>query len=254
MSETDSRDYSNGRSTSQAFIDWCSSQPGSRVAAYEREALGDMLTDLFGYQLVQVGELGSDAQHLDCCPVRFKTLISHRAVPAAQDVIVAEPAQLPIDADSIDAMVLVHTLDFSRDPHQVLREVERVLIPAGRLIVIGFNPFSLWGLWRLFGRRQGAVPWCGHFVSYPRLNDWLSLLGFGIEGVDVMEFRPPTCGGQMDTFERLGRRFWPMLAGVYMVRAVKRVSRITPIRPRWSGLRALGSRAIEPSVRGVSDV
>ena len=105
----------------------------------------------------------------------------------------------------------------------------------------------------MFGRRQGKVPWCGHFVSYPRLNDWLSLLGFGIERMDVMEFRPPTWGVQLDSVERLGRRYWPMLAGVYIVRAVKRVSRVTPIRPRWSSLRVLGSRAIEPSVREVGD-
>ncbi len=213
-----------------------------------------MLTDLFGYQLVQVGELGADTQHLASCPIRYKTVISHRDTSDVQGVIVAAAAQLPIATDCIDAMVLVHTLDFSRDPHQVLREAERVLIPEGRLIVIAFNPFSLWGLWRVFGRRQGNIPWSGHFVSYPRLNDWLSLLGFGIERMDVMEFRPPTCGAQLDAIERLGRRFWPMFAGVYIVRAVKRVSRVTPLRPRWSSLRVLGSRAIEPSVREVGDV
>lgn len=213
-----------------------------------------MVGDLFGYQLLQLGTLGDNMAYLEQCPVRHKTLVSHRPDASARSIIVAEAQQLPVMADSVDAVILVHTLDFSPDPHQVLREVERVLIPEGRVIVIGFNPFSLWGLWRLFGRWRGSIPWCGHFLSYPRLNDWLTLLGFGIERMDVMEFRPPTRSGQFDAIERVGRRVWPMLAGVYVVRAVKRVSRVTPVRQRWSRLRVLGPRAIEPTVREARDV
>lgn len=233
----------------QALAEWYASEPGIRVCNQERDALTGMVSDLFGYQLLQLGELGSDAAHLAQCPIQRKTLVSHRAEPALPGVIVAEVQRLPVASDSVDAVILAHTLDFSPDPHQVLREVERVLIAGGRVIIVGFNPFSLWGLWRLFGRRRGTVPWCGNFLSYPRMNDWLTLMGFGIERMDVMEFRPPTRSGRLELIERMGRRFWPMLAGVYMVRAVKRVSRVTPIRQRWSRLRVLGPRAIEPTAR-----
>ena len=238
----------NGR-LGQAFTDWCSREPGKRVCNYEREALADMVSDLFGYQLLQLGELGSDLAHLAQCPVRRKTILSHRAEPNQAGVIVAEVQQLPVASDCVDAVILAHTLDFSPDPHQVLREVERVLIAGGRVIVVGFNPFSLWGLWRLFRRWRGAVPWCGNFLSYPRLSDWLTLMGFEIERMDVMEFRPPSRSRSLAVAERVGRRAWPMLAGVYMVRAVKRVSRVTPIPQRWSRLRVLEPRAIEPTAR-----
>lgn len=241
--------YKQNNALGQALADWYLTQPGGRVAAHEREAVASMTGDLFGYQLLQLGELGGDMAYLANCPVRRKTLVSHRHDAAEVSVIVAESQRLPFASDSVDCVILVHTLDFSRDPHQVLREVERVLIAEGRAIVIGFNPFSLWGLWRLFGRWRGEIPWCGHFLSYPRLNDWLTLMGFGIERMDVMEFRPPTRSGRMDSVERIGRRVWPMLAGVYVVRAVKRVSRLTPVRQRWSSLRVLGPRAIEPTVR-----
>lgn len=220
----------------------------------EREALAAMVRDLFGYQLLQLGELGDDIGHLTSCPIRRKLLVSHRVDAGHDELVVAQTQQLPIASDSIDAAVLVHTLDFSPDPHQVLREVERVLIADGRVIIVGFNPYSLWGLWRVFGRWRGTVPWSGHFLSYPRLNDWLTLMGFGIERMDVMEFRPPTRGSGFDGIERLGRRVWPMLAGVYVVRAVKRVARVTPLRQRWSKLRVLGPRAIEPTVREAGDV
>ena len=234
----------------QALTSWQSSPPGSRVTAPARETLSGMVDDLFGYQLLQLGELGDDLEHLVRCPIRHKVLVNYRALDAGESPLIASAQQLPVASDSIDAVVLAHTLDFSPDPHQVLREVERVLIAGGRVIVVGFNPCSLWGLWRVCGRWRGSVPWCGHFLSYPRLNDWLTLMGFGIERMDVMEFRPPTRSSRWDGFERLGRRVWPMLAGVYVVRAVKLVSRVTPVRQRWSRLRVLGPRAIEPTVRG----
>lgn len=234
----------------EALRGWFATPPGVRLVAAEREILAGMTADLFGYQLLQLGELGDDQAHLANCPIRRKTLVTRRADAPAESVLVAHAQQLPIAADSVDTAILVHTLDFSPDPHQVLREVERVLIAEGRILVVGFNPFSLWGLWRLFGRWRGGVPWCGHFLSYPRLNDWLTLMGFDVERMDVMEFRPPTRAGGFDAMERLGRRVWPMLAGVYVVRAVKRVSRVMPVRQRWSSLRVLGPRAIEPTVRG----
>jgi SAM-dependent methyltransferase len=236
-----------------SLVAWQQQEPGRRIVAQEREVLAGMVQDLFGYQLLQLGELGDDLAHLDGCPVRRKTLIGHRRLDEMALSMVAEPRSLPVASDAIDAVILPHTLDFSPDPHQVLREVERVLIPEGRVVVIGFNPFSLWGVWRLFGRWRGAVPWCANFLSYPRLNDWFSLMGFDIERIDVMEFRPPTRKMRFEAVERIGRRVWPMLAGIYAVRAVKRVSRVTPVQQPWSRLRVLGPRTIEPTAR-VKDV
>ena len=141
---------------SQSFMDWYSSPLGERVAHNERDALSTMVRDLFGYQLLQVGELGTDTQYLDNCPIRRKLLVTHRTDANNGSVIVAQAPHLPIASDSVDAAILVHTLDFSPEPHQVLREVERVLIAEGRVIVVGFNPFSLWGLWRQFGRWRDA--------------------------------------------------------------------------------------------------
>ena len=250
-----SRSFNKASSeTGQRLVDWFAVQPGMRIAEQERAALAAMVSDLFGYQLLQLGELGADTAYLANCPISRKTLVSHRVTTGSASVIVGEGRRLPVASDSVDAVLLIHTLDFSPDPHQVLREVERVLIPEGRVIVVGFNPYSLWGLWRLFGRWRGAIPWCGHFLSYPRLNDWLTLLGFGVERMDVMEFRSPTRKGRFEIMENVGRRVWPMLAGVYVVRAVKRVSRVTPIRQHWSRLRVVGPRAIEPTVREIEDV
>lgn len=254
MSQSRKRDKKDSSETAQRLVDWFANQPGTRIAEQERAVLAAMVSDLFGYQLLQLGELGADTAYLANCSISRKTLVSHRVTTGSASVIVGEGRSLPVASDSVDAVLLIHTLDFSPDPHQVLREIERVLIPEGRVIVVGFNPYSLWGLWRLFGRWRGAIPWCGQFLSYPRLNDWLTLLGFRVERMDVLEFRPPTRKGRFEVMENVGRRVWPMLAGVYVVRAVKRVSRVTPIRPHWSRLRVVGPRAIEPTVREIKDV
>ena len=70
---------------------------------------------------------GGDLEHLAGCSIRHKVLLGHSHSSANETVIVAEPRQLPIVSDAIDAVILPHTLDFSPDPHQVLREVEREL-------------------------------------------------------------------------------------------------------------------------------
>jgi len=236
---------------SRAVAAWFGEQPGCRLVEHEREILCGMVDDLFGYGLLQLGELGADRDYLGHCPIKHKVTIGLDQSASTGNSIAADAQQLPIASDCMDAVIIAHVLDFSPDPHQVLREVERVLIPEGRVLIVGFNPYSLWGVWRLFGRWRGRIPWCGHFLSYPRLSDWLTLLGFDIERMDVAEFRPPTRSGRFDAIERFGRQYWPMLAGVYVIRAVKRVSRVTPLRQQWSRLRVLDPRVVEPSVREI---
>ncbi len=210
---------------------------------------------LFGYQLVQLGLLGPDLDYLAACPIHSRTVVAAAlGAPCDAARVRASPEQLPIARDSADAVVMPHTLDLARDPQQVLREVERVLIPEGRLVVIGFNPWSLWGLRRLLGTRR-SPPWSCHFIGYPQLHDWLSLLGFAVERTDVLMFRPPIAHtGLLERcafLDRHGARLWPMFAGVYVVQAIKRVSTLTPITLPRRRRRLISASAIEPSARGM---
>lgn len=232
--------------------EWLMCPAGARLMAAEEALLQHCAEGLFGYYLVDLQGFGTDLRPLRECPVRHKLRLAATADGQGVD-IGARAEQLPLRSDSIDAVVLHHSLDFSTDPHLVLREVERVLIAEGRLVVVGFNPLSLWGLWRLLLRHRGTVPWCGHFLSYRRVADWLSLLGFDIEYTDVAAFVPPLPQRWERPFaglERVARRYVPMLAGIYVIRAVKRVSTVTPIRLRWRPLRVFSpTGAIEPTVR-----
>lgn len=236
----------------RALAAWFDSPAGAWLRDAEREILERFGEDLFGYYLVELEPVAGMGIPFGGSPVRHKLRLSPVPGEPGPDLY-ALGEQLPLRGDSVDAVVLRHTLDFSVDPQQLLREVERVLIPEGRVLIVGFNPLSLWGLSRLFLRWRGKVPWCGHFLSYRRVADWLGLLGFDIEYTDVAAFVPPLPAQwerRLGLVERLGRRVLPMFGGVYVIRAVKRVSTITPVKLRWHGLRVLSpAGVIEPSAR-----
>lgn len=234
--------------------EWLDSPLGRELAAREAQCLERMLADVFGYYLLQVGVTDAFGDAVRSSTVRHRILLplsvrDHRLGTQ----VVAAPDRLPVAGDSVDAVLLPHTLDFVNDARQVLREVERVLIAEGRVVVIGFNAVSLWGLWGLIRGGSGRVPWCGRFITPFRVSDWLSLLGFDIEQQEVMMFRPPwprTLFQRLSFLEPVGRRVWPPFGGVYAIRAVKRVSTLTPLRPSWKSRRpVLHGGAVEPSPR-----
>lgn len=165
---------------------------------------------------------------------------------------------LPIKWHSIDTLLLSHVLEFSSDPHQILREAERVLVSDGTLVLSHFNPWSLWGIRRLFSW-QDRPPWQGHFFSMARLKDWLALLNFDVVRVERTMFRPPIRSSkwfQRCAFmERWGRRLWPIFSGVTVVVATKRTIPMTPVRQGWQTNRLFpaGRLANKPVVREQND-
>jgi hypothetical protein len=86
-----------------------------------------------------------------------------------------------------------------------------------------------------------------------RVEDWLKLLGFDVELRELLMFRPPLRGAlspRLDWLDGLGRRLWPALGGIYVIRAVKRVPTLIPLRPSWSAAHPLlVGGVIEPSAR-----
>ena len=234
----------------ESLDQWFHTDLGALVLEEELKKLRVMVSRLFGYYLLEVSLLCSHADYLQDCPVRRRFRLSPCAGDGNQ--VLGLPEQLPVVSDYIDAVILPHTLDFSADPRQVLREVERILIPEGKVVITGFNPWSLWGLWRAMPGASRKLPWRGHFLSYSQVEDWLSLLGFDVEEAQTLLFRPPWKRAFLMrhalVMERLGSRLWPWLAGVYIIVATKRVSTLTPIRPRWRLQRSLKKASVEPVV------
>ena len=145
---------------------------------------------------------------------------------------------MPIASDCIHLFDLPHTLDFTEKPHEILREVERCLVPEGYMIVIGFNPLSFYGLWRLFLSRKKAAPWNAKFYSMRRLRDWSSLLGFEETEIHYAAHLPPfkriQSWKKMQSLGRTMQYHVSQIGGVYIFVARKRVARLTPLKPAWS--------------------
>lgn len=242
----------SARPCGPALRAWFETEPGLSVACAELQLAGEVLPNLFGYHVLQLG-------HPYASPMIACSRVQHQAViatgpPCGGEALCAKADALPIQASSVDVLVLPHVLEFARSPHAVLREAERVLIPEGYLVVLGFSPRSLFGLWRLAAGWRGNVPWRGRFVGLTRLRDWLALLGFDIERVERLSFRPPLrrprLHAKLEFVERLGSHFWPIFGNVHFVLARKRVIAVRPIRASWARQRRLAATgAIEPTTR-----
>lgn len=220
---------------------WFDSDVGQYVRAWEQKRTDALVTDVFGYRAVQYGL--PEFNYLAANRMPFKAY----AGPVAPDEgakaqwqasVLCEAEQLPFDSNSIDLLVLPHTLTSAKDQHMVLREAQRVLVPEGRLLIIGFNPWSLWGLRNWMPGMSAWFP-AGDdgAVSPARLKDWLRLLAFEIDRGHFGCYAPSVSSqkwlSRFQFMESAGDRWWPIFGAVYMVSAVKRVAGMRLITPAW---------------------
>ena len=230
------------------LADWLRTPAGRYLLEWEQRHLDQAVADLFGFHALQLGLPPLDALAANRMPHRWlasgEVHDPQASAPADDATAPAHAANLrcdfdalPFDSQSLDLVVLPHTLEMSRDAHQTLREVERVLRPEGRVVIVGFNPASLWGLRQRFAhvrRRVGRpadaptfLPRSGEFLGYRRLRDWLRLLSFEVESGRFGCYRPPVASEQwlarFGWVEAVGDRWWPVFGAVYALTAVKRV-------------------------------
>ncbi len=210
---------------------WLQTPLGQYLLAREREYIDKTVSDIFGYNALQIGLPQIDLLQANRMPLR--TIVDRSA--AAQ--VRADGAELPLVSCSIDLVLLPHVLEFSENPHQILREVERVLVPDGHVVISCFNPVSLWGMRHTFSKHD-TYPWHGRFIHLLRLKDWLALLGFEVAGGAMGCYVPP-CASQkwIDRFRFMdvaGDRWWPFSGAVTFLHAIKRVRGMRVITPRWA--------------------
>ncbi len=234
---------------SQLSEEWLQTPLGAALLQQEARVVEEALDGVFGEQCLQLGVWGENRTFLRYTRTQRCSLIA--ASLAQQPSVVGDLHQLPVESDSIDAVLLPHTLDYSDRPHAILREIDRVLRRDGRLIVLGFKPGGLWGLRRLI---PGAAipPGAEHLISERRLKDWLQLLDMRIERSQRYFFRWPLPGNKASStqnWERRGQAWWPELAACYMLSAQKRVSTLTPVRPIWRRKPKVVAGLAEPTTR-----
>ena len=249
------------------LADWLETPAGQYLREWEQRQIEILVADVFGFHAVQLGLPKLTGLRANRMPHRWYAIDPGRedardAAPrlaertedelpdhgvrrmnaefvptVASFDLQCEFDALPFESRSLDLVLLPHALELARDPHLALSEVERVLVPEGKVIIVGFNPASLWGLRQRCSRlvsRLGTrftmelfLPTAGEFIAYGRLRDWLRLLSFEVEAGEFGCYRPAfrtdkwlSRYGWMDG---LGQRWWPVFGAVYVLVAVKRV-------------------------------
>lgn len=272
-----------------SLTDWFQTPPGRYLLEWEQTQFDQSVANLFGYNALQLGLPELQALKANRMPHRWLALpeellnlasdgvetaplsrvgseASENGLAGAEGsrlsprvALVTNAAALPFPEASLDLLVLPHTLELSADPHHVLREVERVLVPEGRVVISGFNPYSLWGLRQArahWASRMGLgglgisrlyLPEAGDFIGPRRLRDWLRLLSFEVESEHFGCYRPAVKTEKwlqrMAWMDRAGPRWWPIVGSVYFLVAVKRVRGMRMLGPAWKPRR---SKAVVP--------
>lgn len=239
----------------QAFRTWLSEPLGQALIDMESQRVQALINRLFGYHLLLLAEpaflkLVNQSPILHRVWVHPEAISNHEGSP-----VQSRQDKLPFLSDEIDLLCLAHCLENIQNPHEVLRESYRVLKAEGHLVVLGFNPWSLWGIFRALRHFFKPLPWDGYFISRSRLKDWLALLGFDILKVEMCFYRPPI---NHESFlkhskylEWFGPYLWPFFGGSYIILAQKRVMTLTAIKPAWAEQRKriVAGRLIEPATR-----
>lgn len=246
--------------------DWLKTPPGAYLLAWERERFDQAVSDIFGYHALQLGLPEIDALRTNRMPHQWLSLdnlddlascnATANQASSRRVALLTHSAALPFPPNSLDLLVLPHTLELSPDPHATLREVERVLVPEGRVVISGLNPASLWGLRQRrarLSRRLGLgelyLPQEGEFIGHWRLRDWLRLLSFEVESAQFGCYRPALSSarwlGRFAWMDWAGSRWWSIFGAVYFLVATKRVRGMRLLEPAW---KARPARAPAPAV------
>lgn len=228
-----------------AMQQWFDTPPGRYLLAWERAEFDRAVADIFGYHALQLGLPGIDALAANRMPHKWLALGESDSLKGAvKPALVTDFCALPFEENSVDLVVLPHSLELNVDPHATLREVERVLVPEGKLVICCLNPASLWGfaqrrahLYRRFGMGELYLPDAGEFIGYRRLRDWLRLLSFEVESSSFGCWRPAMGSEKwlhrFRWMDAVGERSWPIFGAAYFMVAVKRVRGVKLMGTAW---------------------
>ncbi len=229
-----------------AFCNWYKTPRGQTLLNMEAKFLSRFLRISYNQQVLQIGYLGWEDQFLD--QDLFSNIVVYDRKPGCQKniaMVIGNLDEIPICNESIDIVIMPHTLEFVHDQHQVLREVDRVLKPEGQLLLLGFNPLSIYGLLHFLPGQRKKIPWCGHFLRRSRIIDWLHLLKFETETSVEFYSKLTTIQPTM-----LKKKYFSIFSLAYAVKAIKRRYTLIPLKPLWAAVtkqRFSGSRVIETS-------
>ena len=252
------------RSIVQHQADWQTWQHqnlGKSLLQQEKDLLSPFIKKKLGTHLFQVSIAGCVPLY-DSSPMPYQTFAQISCAgqtikPDANCGLLLEPCFLPIANDALDGIILHHILEYSHNPHQILREAHRALASGGQLFVVNFNPWSLMGLRRICAPFSKA-PWSGNYRSTLKLCDWLKLLGFNVELIQYAFFKLPInaqqSGSRDSKTERLGQKYNCFFGSTYAIVARKQTAGMIPLSETKIKRRVLTFPVTEPTTRSIKSL
>lgn len=224
---------------------------GHYLLDWEQQRCDEAVADIFGYHSLQLGLPALQAlrcnrmphqwvatQHADWSADHPDCQVKHRVHFSCY------PEALPFADNTLDLIVMPHTLEHCEDPHAALREAVRVLVPEGKLLLFGLNPFSLWGIQHGLERQKQGDLNAWHGLSYLRVRDWLQVLAMEVVATDFGCHAPAIEAQAWLNWwlwlDHVGNKVWPVLGGAYCVLAVKKVHGMRLLSPGWRSQKAQG--------------
>jgi hypothetical protein len=194
------------------------------------KALEPIMERIFGYYLVKIGSLSSQI-NLPTCPIKNQFSCAPHA--NKHNHLCAKSAKLPFQNNSVDAFILLGELDFAQDPHQIIREIDRAITSDGRVIIAGFNPFSIAGIIKYLPINRKNILHKGRFFTASRIKDWLQLLNFEIVQQENLVYSSLFMRKQLNSqsaVQKFCKRYLPWFSSMYIIEARKREIPLTGIR------------------------
>jgi SAM-dependent methyltransferase len=212
---------------------WHNLPMGDALRQIIESALVESSRKYFGYHLLRLGALSSGIE-LTNCPIKHRVNLTRKNHHSTS--VIGCVDSLPIAENSIDACLLIYELDFAKDPHQVLREATRCLIPNGHLVLVGFNPWSLCGLFKYLPFNRHNALHQARFFSLARSKDWLQILGYEVTAVHRTVFSELFLGRRLapqSNWLSWCERYLGWLSAIYIIEARKREIPLSLIKPQW---------------------
>ena len=220
-----------------ALRTWFQSEIGRTVLLEERALISAAISDTSTakFNLLNLSVIP------DRCPLDTNVYqrqfclggIGHYGLSQVLDVV-CDFEELPVANESQDVVLLHHLLEFVGDPHRVLREVERVIVPHGKVVVCGINPYSALAMRGHLGRLKRSSMWQNHSLTIHRISDWLSLLGFDVNLIEYAFHRLPVNRPSFFMTHNSAPKSLPM-GGVFVLSATKYRAPITPVLEKPQG-------------------
>lgn len=225
--------------------DLVSGPTGAALLKAERTVVGDLLFNLFGFHIIQVGTYGAGAL-LEASRITHRVILAAGEPAATGHDAICTSGAWPVRSRGIDVVLLPHILEREQDPEAMLFEAERTLVGEGRVVIVGVNPWSLWGLNALHDRSGRRL------LSRCRIEYWLRRLDLEIMLSRCFYYQPPwrveRGAGERDWLESCGSRLWPACGGLYVIVARKRLVTLIPIpEPRRHKRRLVSDGLARPT-------